>query len=271
MENELYHYGVKNQTWGVRRWQNEDGSLTPEGREHYGYGYKVRKAAGDVVQKIKTKHQAKVDLKKKKKADKLRRANLEKARKAREAKRKYEEGKANALKTGSATDIMKYTKDLTVQEKNEAYQRLLADKNLRTLASEEARYKAEQAERNSKWNKFTRTMEKVGKAANSIDNATRFYNSAAKAINAFSDSKLPIIGEQNKDTKKTYSQREAERLLNLYKQSPFDEEYMNEQVNKLKDIQSLEKIARGESAGGKNKNKNDNGEEKKDKKKDKKK
>lgn len=24
--------------WGHRRWQNEDGSLTPEGREHYGYG-----------------------------------------------------------------------------------------------------------------------------------------------------------------------------------------------------------------------------------------
>lgn len=24
--------------WGVRRYQNPDGSLTPEGREHYGYG-----------------------------------------------------------------------------------------------------------------------------------------------------------------------------------------------------------------------------------------
>lgn len=34
----LIHYGVPNQKWGVRRYQNEDGSLTPEGREHYGYG-----------------------------------------------------------------------------------------------------------------------------------------------------------------------------------------------------------------------------------------
>ena len=34
----LYHHGIKGQKWGERRWQNEDGSLTPAGREHYGYG-----------------------------------------------------------------------------------------------------------------------------------------------------------------------------------------------------------------------------------------
>lgn len=33
----LYHHGVKGQKWGLRRYQNKDGSLTPEGREHYGY------------------------------------------------------------------------------------------------------------------------------------------------------------------------------------------------------------------------------------------
>ena len=38
MTNELYHHGVKGQKWYVRRWQNEDGSLTPAGRIHYGYG-----------------------------------------------------------------------------------------------------------------------------------------------------------------------------------------------------------------------------------------
>ena len=40
MTNELYHHGVKGQKWYVRRWQNEDGSLTPAGRIHYGYGEK---------------------------------------------------------------------------------------------------------------------------------------------------------------------------------------------------------------------------------------
>ncbi len=34
----LAHYGIKGQKWGVRRWQNKDMSLTPEGRIHYGVG-----------------------------------------------------------------------------------------------------------------------------------------------------------------------------------------------------------------------------------------
>lgn len=33
--NELYHFGVKGQKWGVRRYQNRDGSLTPAGLKRY--------------------------------------------------------------------------------------------------------------------------------------------------------------------------------------------------------------------------------------------
>lgn len=32
---ELYHHGILGQRWGVRRYQNRDGSLTPEGRKRY--------------------------------------------------------------------------------------------------------------------------------------------------------------------------------------------------------------------------------------------
>lgn len=32
-DGELYHYGVKGQKWGVRRYQNADGTLTAEGRK----------------------------------------------------------------------------------------------------------------------------------------------------------------------------------------------------------------------------------------------
>lgn len=31
----LQHHGIEGQQWGVRRFQNEDGTLTPEGRERY--------------------------------------------------------------------------------------------------------------------------------------------------------------------------------------------------------------------------------------------
>ena len=33
--NELYHYGIKGQRWGVRRYQNQDGTLTATGKKHY--------------------------------------------------------------------------------------------------------------------------------------------------------------------------------------------------------------------------------------------
>lgn len=34
--DELKHWGILGMHWGVRRYQNEDGTLTPEGRERYG-------------------------------------------------------------------------------------------------------------------------------------------------------------------------------------------------------------------------------------------
>lgn len=40
-QNELYHHGIKGQKWGVRRYQNTDGTLTAEGRKRLYDDYKT--------------------------------------------------------------------------------------------------------------------------------------------------------------------------------------------------------------------------------------
>lgn len=51
---ELYlaHHGVKGQKYGVRRWQYKDGSLTPEGYIHYGYGKNKSRTERNAISKM---------------------------------------------------------------------------------------------------------------------------------------------------------------------------------------------------------------------------
>ena len=57
----LTHWGINGMKWGRRRWQNEDGSLTEEGRRHYGIKERREESrAKERLEREKAKAQIKV-------------------------------------------------------------------------------------------------------------------------------------------------------------------------------------------------------------------
>lgn len=100
-ENELVHWGIKGMKWGVRRYQNADGSLTSAGKK--------RLSLGDKIKNYRT--------------NKKRKAALEKARQTRLANKAAAEKRAKDIASGKIK-----SKDMTEAELNDRIKRLGLEK-----------------------------------------------------------------------------------------------------------------------------------------------
>lgn len=106
-EEELYHYGIKDMKWYVRRYQNPDGTLTELGRKRYGKNAKsyaklqkhVENADRHWYEKKGNKIQKRVADQSKREADRYARDNIYP---------KYAKSIKKGLKTGDTSNSKKY-------------------------------------------------------------------------------------------------------------------------------------------------------------------
>lgn len=131
MDNELYHHGVKGMRWGVRRYQNSDGSLTAAGRKRYG-----TKTNFEKVQQAKKKAAAanSPEAKAKRKADERTEKEVQKyMRKASGKKVKDTIGKKTDDGKSETAPKKKSVSDMSDEELNQVVRRMQLEQQYSSL------------------------------------------------------------------------------------------------------------------------------------------
>lgn len=186
LNNELYHHGIKNMKWGIRRFQNKDGSLTPAGKKRYD-----KEVAKLKAEKKKLRNEISV----RKKADKLK--QLEKERDALKVQSKklkknsktttqedkqaetIEQKRERLLKSTDAKELYENRALLTKSELDERINRIDTEAKLKSKIVVE--------KRKTGLDKFN---ERMSKATDTIGNAVALYQKVDNAYSTFSKSSI---------------------------------------------------------------------------------
>lgn len=157
VNGELYHHGTKGMRWGIRRYQNKDGSLTPAGRKRYSEELERYEAkAEEYRKKLGTSKSGKT-----------------------EAEESLEQKKKKILDTHDAKQIYKNKDLFSDKEILDAYNRLNNERNIKNLIPEE-KSKAQQI-----IDRYTKTSKTVKSVVDSSDDLYKSYvkgESLVKAI-----------------------------------------------------------------------------------------
>lgn len=136
----IAHHGILGMKWGIRRYQNANGSLTEAGRKRY---------------YLKTNPDGSTTLVRKKRATFKQKRNLKKARKAAAVKRASDAEKERLVNYGSASELSQHLNELSNDQKQRAINRLNLDSQIANLSDKE------KARQKSKVDKLLNTVDKL--------------------------------------------------------------------------------------------------------------
>lgn len=215
----LKHFGTKGQRRGVRRYQNPDGSLTPEGYYHY-YGHARADSYKEKAKQDKERAKEKTrELKYKAKEAKQDAKLIKQAYKAQkaEAKRDMAATKAEADANRQMAKLEKQNRSLDDTLERNAK---IAQYNMTTKIMKE-QYKAQKKEiKDAKKLASTEAAKKLQDSKNALEEAKRVgasaesdYATALKVNAAQSAQKIAEAERAAKEAQKSEGQKTAEALL----------------------------------------------------------
>lgn len=131
--NELQHWGVRGMKWGVRRYQNKDGTLTPAGKKRYEQELaKLKKEEQIIKNRKKTQAQIdKLEAKRRQLADEKR--TLDENGKSAKAPKPTKVPKTSKSPEGESTSAKKSVRDMSDEELRQAVLRLTNEKKYQEL------------------------------------------------------------------------------------------------------------------------------------------